>query len=95
MASRDLPTANEFHLAFGLGADDGTIAPADMAGVALAAAKALDARVIAPTGEAGPAARRRVERLERRNKRLTRRMVRLERQVKALLASGNDRGTSG
>ena len=48
------PTAEAFHLAFGLGADDGTIAPADMAGVALAAVKALDARVTAlPSGSQG------------------------------------------
>ena len=48
------PTAEDFHLAFGLGADDGTIAPADMAGVALAAVKALDARVTAlPSGSQG------------------------------------------
>jgi hypothetical protein len=54
------PTAHDFHLAFGLGADDGTVAPADMAGVALAAVKALDARVSAlhtvPEGPVGPAA---------------------------------------
>jgi hypothetical protein len=53
------PAAHDFHLAFGLGADDGTVAPADMAGVALAAVKALDARVDAlhagPQGPAGPA----------------------------------------
>jgi hypothetical protein len=50
------PAAHDFHLAFGLGADDGTVAPADMAGVALAAVKALDARVSAlPTGPQGPA----------------------------------------
>ena len=56
------PTAHDFHLAFGLGADDGTIAPADLAGVALAAVKALDARVTAlpaggsqgPAGATGP-----------------------------------------
>jgi hypothetical protein len=49
------PTARDFHLAFGLGADDGTVAPADMAGVALAAVKALDARVSAlSTGSPGP-----------------------------------------
>jgi hypothetical protein len=59
------PTAHDFHLAFGLGADDGTIAPADMAGAALAAVKALDARVSAlasgsqgPPGPAGPAGAR-------------------------------------
>jgi hypothetical protein len=50
------PAAHDFHLAFGLGADDGTVAPADMAGVALAAVKALDARVSAlPTGAQSPA----------------------------------------
>jgi hypothetical protein len=50
------PAAHDFHLAFGLGADDGTVAPADLAGVALAAVKALDARVSAlHTGMQGPA----------------------------------------
>jgi hypothetical protein len=50
------PAAHDFHVAFGLGPDDGTIAPADMAGAALAAVKALDARVTAlPTGARGPA----------------------------------------
>ena len=49
------PAAHDFHLAFGLGADDGAVAPADMAGVALAAVKALDARVSAlSTGSPGP-----------------------------------------
>jgi len=51
------PTAQNFHLAFGLGSHDGTIAPADLAAVALAAVKALDARVTAlpagPQGRAG------------------------------------------
>jgi hypothetical protein len=51
------PAAHDFHLAFGLGADDGAVAPADMAGVALAAVKALDARVSAlQTGSPGPVA---------------------------------------
>jgi hypothetical protein len=53
------PSAHDFQLVFGLGADDGTVAPADMAGVALAAVKALDARVSAlprgPQGARGPA----------------------------------------
>ena len=53
------PAADDFHSAFGLGAGDGTIAPADMAGVALAAVKALDVRVdtltTGPAGPAGPA----------------------------------------
>jgi hypothetical protein len=53
------PAAQDFHLAFGLGADNGTIAPADVAGVALAAVKALDAQVSVitrgPQGPAGPA----------------------------------------
>jgi hypothetical protein len=49
------PAAHDFHQVFGLGADDGTIAPADMAGVALAAVKALDERVAAlPSGSTGP-----------------------------------------
>ena len=47
-APRHWDRPRDFHLAFGLGADDSTIAPADMAGVALAAVKALDARVTAP-----------------------------------------------
>jgi hypothetical protein len=50
------PAAHDFHVAFGLGPDDGTIAPADMAGAALAAVKALDARVSSLTaGARGPA----------------------------------------
>ena len=53
------PSAGDFNAAFGLGADDGTIAPADMAGVALAAVQALDARVTGatpgPAGARGPA----------------------------------------
>jgi hypothetical protein len=50
------PAAHDFHVAFGLGPDDGTIAPADVAGAALAAVKALDARVTAlPAGAQGPA----------------------------------------
>ncbi|WP_051471631.1 hypothetical protein [Patulibacter minatonensis] len=50
------PTAHDFTAAFGLGADDGTIAPGDMAGVALAAVQELDARVSAlPGGTPGAA----------------------------------------
>ena len=37
------PTAQDFHATFGLGEDDRYIAPSDMAGVALAAIKALQA----------------------------------------------------
>ena len=49
------PAPHDFHQTFGLGADDGTIAPADMAGVALAAVKALDEQVAAlPSGSTGP-----------------------------------------
>jgi hypothetical protein len=112
------PTAHDFHLAFGLGADDGTIAPGDMAGAALAATKALDARVSAlpaglagatgprgpagatgprgpagatgrqgPAGPRGPSSRRRIARLETRNKRLAKRLARVERQVRQLLGS--------
>lgn len=39
------PMAQDFHAAFGLGADDKHIAPGDMAGLALAAVQALNARV--------------------------------------------------
>jgi hypothetical protein len=39
------PSAADFSAAFGLGANDGSVAPGDMGGVALAAVKALDARV--------------------------------------------------
>ncbi|MCX7556968.1 tail fiber domain-containing protein [Xanthomonadaceae bacterium JHOS43] len=39
------PVAEEFHAAFGLGASDSMIAPADLAGVALAAVKALQQEV--------------------------------------------------
>jgi len=41
------PTAQDFHAAFGLGADKVTIAPIDEGGVALAAAQALDVRTTA------------------------------------------------
>jgi hypothetical protein len=89
------PSADDFHAAFGLGAADGTIAPGDMAGVALAAVKALDARVSAlppgaqgppgAPGSAGPAASKaRVAKLEKRNKKLSKRLRVLERQVKRL-----------
>lgn len=39
------PTAEDFHAAFGLGESDQRLAPADVAGVALAAARALKAEV--------------------------------------------------
>lgn len=39
------PVAEDFHAAFGLGASDNMIAPSDLAGVALAAAKALQEEV--------------------------------------------------
>ena len=98
------PTAHDFHLAFGLGADDGTIAPADMAGVALAAVKALDARVTAlPSGSQGTAGAGRRDRPTRpgrprpraagsvarwRVARLERRHRRLTRRVAQARASG-------
>lgn len=49
------PSGAAFRTAFGLGADDGVTAPSDLAGVALASVKALDARVSAFTGPPGPA----------------------------------------
>lgn len=39
------PVAQDFHAAFGLGRDDKSVAPADMAGVALAAIQALNAQL--------------------------------------------------
>jgi hypothetical protein len=47
------PTATNFNAAFGLGANDGMIAPGDMAGVALVAIKALDARVTSLSAQPG------------------------------------------
>jgi hypothetical protein len=48
------PTGHDFFTAFGLGSDTGAIAPGDMAGVALAAVKALDARVSTLQATPGP-----------------------------------------
>jgi hypothetical protein len=55
------PAADDFRAAFGLGTADDDVSPVDMAGVALVAVQALDARVTAlgdgggPAGPAGPA----------------------------------------
>jgi hypothetical protein len=68
------PTAQDFRAAFGLGDDETTISTLDADGVALAAAKALEART------AGQAAR--IEALEAENAELRRRLERIE----ALLA---------
>jgi hypothetical protein len=83
------PAAHDFHVAFGLGADDGTIAPADMAGVALAAVKALDAQVSAPPpgrqGPPGPAGATGPQGLEGRAGPVQRwRVARLERRNRRL-----------
>ena len=48
------PAGADFRAAFGLGVRDSAIAPADMAAVALAAVKALDARVSAISLTPGP-----------------------------------------
>jgi hypothetical protein len=48
------PSGHDFFTAFGLGSDDGTIAPGDAAGVALAAIKALDAKVSTLQTTPGP-----------------------------------------
>ncbi|HWT14274.1 MAG TPA: tail fiber domain-containing protein [Patescibacteria group bacterium] len=40
------PVAQDFHAAFGLGADNTRVAPNDLAGVALAAIQALNARIV-------------------------------------------------
>jgi hypothetical protein len=67
------PTAQDFHAAFGLGSDNTTIAGVDEAGVALAAAQALDARTIEQ--------QRRIEALEAENAELRARLDRLEQLV--------------
>jgi hypothetical protein len=92
------PAASDFHAAFGLGAADGTVAPGDMAGVALAAVQAIDAA--GPAGPAGPggpagaagvagvagpgASTKRIGKLERRNKKLAKRLRVLEKRVRSL-----------
>jgi hypothetical protein len=48
------PSGHDFFTTFGLGSDDGTIAPGDTAGVALAAIKALDAKVSTLQTTPGP-----------------------------------------
>ena len=69
------PTAQDFRAAFGLGNDDVTIGTVDADGVALAAAKALDARTLAQE--------QRIEALEAENAELRARMERLEALVTA------------
>jgi hypothetical protein len=64
------PTAQDFRRAFGLGNDDVTIGTVDADGVALAAAKALDARTAAQ--------QQRIEQLERENAELRARLERIE-----------------
>ena len=68
------PTAQDFSAAFGLGNDDRTIGTVDADGVALAAAKALEARTSAQDA--------RITALERENAELRARLARIE----ALLA---------
>jgi hypothetical protein len=60
------PMAQDFRSSFGLGSDDRTYHSVDAHGVALAAIQALERRVV----EQG----RRIERLERENRRLERRL---------------------
>jgi hypothetical protein len=75
------PTAQDFHAAFGLGSDSTTIAGIDEAGVALAAAQALEARTAAQ--------QQRIDALEAQNAALQARVATLEAQAResaALLA---------
>jgi hypothetical protein len=65
------PMAEDFYRAFGLGADDRHIAPADMAAVALSANQALDAKVRAQAEE--------IALLRRANAHLEERLARIER----------------
>ena len=64
------PTAQDFYSAFGLGADEVSIATVDADGVALAGVAALDSRTLAQA--------RKIEALERENAELKKRMERLE-----------------
>jgi hypothetical protein len=99
------PVGADFGAAFDLGGGVGAIAPTDMAAVALAAVRALDARVSAialtpgPQGaQGGPgtqgpagaaadltAANRKIDTLQRSNRRLARSVKTLQRQMRALL----------
>jgi hypothetical protein len=65
------PMAEDFYRAFGLGADDRHIAPADMAAVALSANQALDAKIRAQADE--------IALLRRANAHLEERLARIER----------------
>jgi hypothetical protein len=58
------PMAQDFHEAFGLGEDDTHLAPGDLAGVALAGVKALDARLAEKDAQLAERDAR-IERLER------------------------------
>jgi hypothetical protein len=64
------PTAQDFHAAFGLGADEVSIATVDADGVALAGVSALDARTLAQSRE--------IEILKRENADLRQRLEKLE-----------------
>lgn len=92
------PAGGAFRAAFATGRTDNEIASADMAGIALAAVKALDARVstlaLTPgatgaTGAAGAAADptaadARIAALTKSNRKLTKGLAALKKQVKAL-----------
>ena len=92
------PSAGDFRAAFGVGADNGRIAPSDMAGAALAAVKALDARVttLAPGAPGRRARRARRARRVRRVRRVRRarqvRRARRGRRVRGARHSGRPRG---
>jgi len=78
------PMAQDFHAAFGLGANDTTIATVDADGVALAAIQGLNAKV-----ESGKLkAESRIERLEAENAALKARLEKLEQLLEAQLVGG-------
>jgi hypothetical protein len=73
------PTAQDFHAAFGLGADDKTIATVDADGVALAAIQGLNAKV----DDRGRRAEVRIQNLEAENAQLKARLEKLEQLLNA------------
>lgn len=82
------PMAEDFHALFGLGQDARHLAPGDLAGVAVASAKALDSRTRAFQEELEEKEAR-IEALEKANLEMRRRLAELTEQVhRALQAKG-------
>jgi len=79
------PVAQDFHAAFGLGADDKHIATVDADGVALAAIQGLNQKVDDRSQESGA----RIQKLEAENAELKTRLTILENLVNHLSSKGN------